>query len=249
MLRLCLKSIRSTIDKQLSYEVIVVDSFTQSKNKLIIKNEFPEVNFYPFKKNLGYSRGVNMGIFKSKGKYVLVLNPDIIVKQGSVETMLAYLKKHEDVGMIGPKMMNFNGTYQNTYFRFYKPLTILVRRSFFGKLPIFKKIENDFLMNDTNPNKIQTPDWIMGSAMMIPRAAIKKVGLMDERFFMYFEAVDWCRRFWHNGYKVVYLPAAVMYHYHQRESKSKWGILDPLFNKKTRWHLISAIKYFLKYEA
>ena len=126
-------------------------------------------------------------------------------------------------------------------------MTILVRRSFLGNIGPFKKILDDFLMTGTDTNKIQTPDWIMGSAMMVKRKAVEKVGLMDERFFMYFEDVDWARRFWHNDYKVVYYPEAIMYHYHQRESKSRLGIFDALFNRKTRWHINSGIKFFIKY--
>ena len=102
-------------------------------------------------------------------------------------------------------------------------------------------------MTDANPQKIQTPDWLMGSVLMVRREAINKIGPMDERFFMYFEDVDWSRRFWHNDYKVIYYPESVAYHYHQRESNSKLGILDAIFNKKTRWHIKSAISFFWKY--
>ena len=82
---------------------------------------------------------------------------------------------------------------------------------------------------------------------MIRKKALEKVGLLDEEFFMYFEDADWCRRFWHNGYKVVYLPKAKMAHYYHRSSK-KWGaFLDVFLNKYARTHIISALKYFWKY--
>ncbi len=246
LLKLCLDSIKKTT-VGLEYEVIVVDSMTTRKNSDLIKEKFPDVIFLPFKENLGYSRGVNVGIEKAKGDYFLILNPDIIVTEDSITAMLDYLKKHDDIGMLGPKMLNFNGSVQKTYFSFYKPLTLLARRSFLGNFGPFKKALDEFLMSDSDPSKIQTPDWIMGSVMMVSRKALDKVGLMDEGFFMYFEDVDWARRFWHNEFKVVYYPETVMYHYHQRESKSRLGILDALFNKKTRWHIKSAIRFFLKY--
>ena len=83
--------------------------------------------------------------------------------------------------------------------------------------------------------------------MMTKREIMDKVGPMDEKYKLYFEDVDWCRRFWENGYKVVYYPEAQMYHYHRRGSAGK-GILNlVLFNKLTRLHIQSAIKYFLKY--
>jgi hypothetical protein len=246
LLKLCLDSIKKTV-RDVSYEVIVVDSATSRKSAELMRERFPETTFLPRKENLGYSRGVNAGIQKAKGEYFLILNPDVILTENSAAKMLDYMRKHPDIGMLGPKMLNFNGTTQRTYFSFYKPITIIARRTFLGGLKPFKKALDDFLMSDSDANKMQTPDWLMGSAIMASRRAVERAGGMDERFFMYFEDVDWARRFWHNDFKVVYFPEAVMYHYHQRESKSRLGLFDALFNKKTRWHIKSAVKFFWKY--
>ncbi len=246
LLKLCLDSIKKTVC-DIDYEVIIVDSATSRKSAETAREKIPEAIFLPHKENLGYSRGVNAGLKKASGEYFLILNPDIILTENAAAKMLGYMKKHSDIGMLGPKMLNFNGTAQRTCFSFYKPLTIIARRTFLGRFKPFKKALYDFLMADSDMNKIQTPDWLMGSAIMASRQAVESAGGMDERFFMYFEDVDWARRFWHNDFKVVYFPEAVMYHYHQRESKSKLGLFDPLFNKKTRWHIRSAIKFFWKY--
>lgn len=254
-------------DPRLDWEIIVVDSTISRKARDLIREvneakrsdleEPPEevrpevrplIKYLPFKQNLGYARGVNIGIKNSSGKYILILNPDVIVTDGSIQKMVSYMDKHPDIGMLGPRVLNFNGTHQKTYFSYYKPITILARRSrLLGRIGLFKRALDDFLMADSDPTKFQTPDWLMGSALMVRREAIDQIGGMDERFFMYFEDVDWARRFWHNDYKVVYYPEAVMYHYHQRESSSRLGILDAIFNKKTRWHIASAIKFFWKY--
>lgn len=248
LLKLCLKSIRET-SADLDYEVIVIDSTISRKARDILHERFPNVKYLPFKENLGYARGVNIGIDNSSGKYILILNPDVIVTEGSISKMLAYMDQNQDIGILGPRVLNFNGTHQKTYFSYYKPITIPARRSrLLSRVKPFKNALNEFLMNDSNPDELQTPDWIMGSALMVRRAASEQVGSMDEGFFMYFEDVDWARRFWHNDYKVVYYPVAVMYHYHQRESKSWLGLLDAVFNKKTRWHIASAIKFFWKYK-
>ncbi len=247
LLKLCLRSVQKAASG-LTHEIIVVDSSTTSKNRDLMRENFPEVLFLPFKENLGYSRGVNIGIKNSKGEYLLILNPDIIATEDSIVKMIGYMREHDDIGMLGPRMFNFNGTTQKTYFSFYKPITIIARRiGFLGKIGPFKKALNEFMMADTDPSKLQTPDWLMGSAIMVRRKDIERVGPMDERFFLYFEDVDWARRFWHNDYKVVYYPEALMYHYHQRESRSQLGILDMLFNKQTRRHIKSAIRFFWKY--
>lgn len=247
LLRLCLSSIKSTIGA-LEHEIIVVDSMTGREARDLIKEQFPEVKFLPFQKNIGYGRGVNEGIKIAKGDYLLILNHDIIFNPGAIAGMLKFLKNNKDIGILGPKVLNFNNSHQKTYFRYYTPLTIVLRRTFLGNLNIFKKVLGDFLMLETNPNKIQTPDWIMGSIMMLPRKVIEKVGLMDNRFFMYFEDVDWCRRVWHNGYKVVYYPKVSVYHSLGRGSKLSFGTFDPIFNQKTRWHIKSAIRFFIKYK-
>jgi GT2 family glycosyltransferase len=90
-------------------------------------------------------------------------------------------------------------------------------------------------------------DWLMGSALMTTRAALDTVGPMDERFFLYFSEVDWARRFWENGYAVAYLPTVQMYHYHQRQSKGRFAVLDILSRRETRWHIADAIRYFRKH--
>ena len=247
LLKLCLKSIKDT-SADLDYDVIVVDSTISRKARDLISERYPEVKYLPFKDNLGYARGVNAGIKNTNGKYVLILNPDVIVTDRAISKMMSYMEEHPDIGILGPRVLNFNGTHQKTYFSYYKPITIPARRNrLLGKIGPFKRALDDFLMNDSNPAKLQTPDWIMGSALMARREVINEIGGMDERFFMYFEDVDWARRFWHNDYKVIYYPEAVMYHYHQRESSSRLGILDAIFNKKTRWHISSAIKFFWKY--
>ena len=89
-------------------------------------------------------------------------------------------------------------------------------------------------------------DWLMGSAMMVRKGDLDKVGGFDERYFMYFEDVDWARRFWENGLKVVYYPKVTMYHHHFQSSKKK-SILSSAFNKYARIHVQSALKYFKKF--
>ena len=245
-LKLCLDSVKQTC-ASLDYELVVVDSMSTRESRDIVTERTASVQFLTSNENLGFSRGVNWGIKHSSGQYILILNPDIILTDGAVLRMLNFMKKHADVGMLGPQLRNFNNTIQQSYFSFYRPITIPARRGILSGFRPFRRALADFTMADADTSKIQTPDWLMGSALMVSRAAVDQVGLMDERFFMYFEDVDWARRFWHNGYKVVYFPEAIFYHYHQRESKSRFGVWDAILNRKTRWHIHSALKFFLKY--
>ncbi|PIR41503.1 MAG: hypothetical protein COV31_01370 [Candidatus Yanofskybacteria bacterium CG10_big_fil_rev_8_21_14_0_10_46_23] len=247
LLRLCLTSIENCgLDKSL-HEIIVVDSETSRETQDVVLENFPGTKLIPVKENLGYARGVNLGLNSAQGDYLLVMNPDIILNREAIDLLLNYAQNHPRTGIVAPQLLGFNGQKQDSYFRFYRPMTIIARRTILGRLPKFKKIVQHFLMAETDPEKIQHPDWVMGSILLLPRKTLAKVGGMDEKFFLYFEDVDWARRFWENGYTVTYLPTAKVYHYHQQRSKAGFDILDFIIRKETRWHVRSAIKYFRKY--
>ncbi|MEK9157628.1 MAG: glycosyltransferase family 2 protein [Patescibacteria group bacterium] len=247
LLRLCLKSLKRVLSNSFAHEIIVVDSSANLETSSVVSEEFPGVRYLPFKENVGYTKGVNEGIKISKGDVVFVANPDIIPLRGSLEKMYSYLKDNPKIGLLGPKLLNFDGSFQQSCFRFYTPLTIIWRRTFLGKLPFMKSLLDRFQMKDMDLTKPLNVDWLMGSALMASREAINKVGLMDENLFLYMSDVDWPRRFWDNGYTVVFYPDVAMYHYHRRQSRSALGELDALLNKQTRQHIKDAIRYFRKY--
>lgn len=246
LLKLCLKSIRESIS-DFDFEVFVMDAHSDEDTEFVVKEYFPEFKFVPFRYNVGFGALVNEGLALAKGEYILILNSDIILTKGAAEKMINYLKLNRSVGIIAPQLLNFDGSVQNSYFRFFGPLTILARRTFFGKTKWGKNLIAKFLMKDFNHREAKEVDWVLGSAMLVSSAAASKIGPMDKRFFMYFEDVDWCRRFWESGFKVVYFPEAKMYHYHLRASKKRGGILDIFVNKYTWIHISSAVKYFWKY--
>ena len=247
LLNLCLDSIEKNV-QNISKEVIIVDSESREKVKELIRERHSSVKLIPFKKNVGYSKIVNAGLKKSKGDYVLVLNADIIVLDKTVSKMLEYMRDYPNVGILGPQLLDFTNNIQISCFSEPSLKAILARRTFLGKLKWGKKIIKRFIISGWDRKSTREVDWVQGSAMMIRRKALKEVGLLDERFFMYFEDADWCRRFWQRGYKVVYLPGAKMSHYYHRSSK-KWGaVLDIFLNKYARIHIISALKYFWKHK-
>jgi GT2 family glycosyltransferase len=247
VLRLCLESLRKNILCE-NFETLVLDSSTEEDTEMMMREEFPEILFFPHSKNLGFARLVNKGLRKASGDYILILNADIVIEKKSVDILLEYLKKNPRVGLVGPKLLNFDGKVQPSRFRFYTPLIILYRRTVLGKFKFAKKTTDQFLYKGKDPEKPQEVDWIMGSAMMASRNAVKEVGMMEENFgFMYFEDVDWCRRFWEKNFKVLYCPYARMFHYHGKGSASISPFKAIFFNKLTREHIKSGLKYFWKY--
>lgn len=237
------------LSSEKSWEIIVTDSSTESNTRDMMAG-FPSVIYLQEEKNIGYAKAVNRGIRIAKGDFIFVANADLITSDPSIfKTLLEYMREHQSVGMAGPRLLNFNGTIQNSAFRYYTLATIIARRTFLGKTSWGKRLLKNFALEDVikNLDRPITVDWLMGSAILVRKSAIDKVGLLDETFFMYMEDVDWCRRFWNHGYKVTYNPGTSAYHYHFQASKKTGGLLDLLLNPYTRMHARSAFVYFRKY--
>lgn len=253
ILKICLRSIKENLkNADFEWELIVTDSATIEKTTDMMEDYFPDVIFIQSSENIGFGKSINAAFKRAGGEYLFIVNADMIIEEKeAIKKLLDYIEKNKDVGMVGPKLLNVNNTIQQSCFRFYTPLTVVCRRTFFGKTSFGKKILDKFLMKDVFENKnIAQPipvDWLMGSAMMVRKSDLGRVGLFDERFFMYFEDVDWARRFWENGLRVIYFPQAKMYHYHFQSSK-KGSLFDSLLSKYARIHIKSAVKYFVKYK-
>lgn len=227
-------------------EIIIIDNASRDDSVAFLRSDFPEVTVIANPHNVGLAAAVNQGLAKALGNFVLLLNPDIIVLPGALQALVAFMQEHKDVGVAGGQLLSPNGRVQYSCFRFYTPGTILYRRTWLGKTKWGRQEIQRFLMKDFNHASARDVDWLMGSCLCLRRTAVEHVGGMDERFFLYFEDVDWCRRFWHGGWRVTYVPQAQFSHYHQQSSRR--GALVGIFtNWTTREHILSALKYFYKY--
>jgi len=247
LLKLCIKSIRANT-KGIDYEIIVADSNTDEATRDVMREYFSDIKFLPNFKNVGFGRLVNQMLDIAQGEFYFIINADIIIKNSSINDLLEYIKARPQVGIVGPKLINFDNTVQQSCFKFYSPLTVLYRRTLLGKFGFAKKHLDEFMLKEQQKTEeaIET-DWIMGSAMMVRGKAASEVGKFDKRYFMYFEDVDWCWRFWQNGYKVIYNPLIKVFHYHGKASASKNVLNSIFFNKYARIHIASGIKFFWKF--
>ncbi len=241
----CLKSLLEA-EVGLPLEIIVVDNDSSDGIEQMLKDRFPKVKFYQTGKNLGMGGGNNLGFRKANGDYVLIMNPDIFVLPQTIQKLLDYVQAQDNVGLIAPRLLNPDRTLQYTCYRWHKFWTPIYRRTFFGKLPWAENELKRFLMADFDHNKTSEVEWIQGSCWLIPKKVLSEVGFFDERFFMYFEDTDFCRRINQLGYKVVYHPEAEVIHLHRRQSADGQGI-STLFNKLTRVHIYSWLKYMWKW--
>jgi N-acetylglucosaminyl-diphospho-decaprenol L-rhamnosyltransferase len=241
----CIQSIRRSAPKG-PYEIFVVDNASTDDSREILTTDIEDIRTHFSPANVGFAKAVNLALRETSGEFVLLLNPDIIVLEGAVEKLLTFMQDHPHVGIAAGQLLNPNGTIQESALQFYTPATILYRRTLLGKLPWAQRHLRRVFMHDADLSREQPVDWVLGACMCVRRKAIEDVGPMDERFFLYFEDMDWCRRFWEKGWEVWYVPSARFAHYHKRESAQEQGLLA-LFHPVARTHIASGMKYFLKY--
>ena len=190
--------------------------------------------------------GNNAGIRQARGRYVCVLNPDTMAFPDTFAKLIAFMDKNPRAGIVGPKLINPDGTLQYTRCRFPQFLTPVFRRTPLQRLSTVEQKLNVYLTKDEDYNSPQTADWLYGACLCIRREVLEKIGLFDERFFLGFEDTDLCRRVWQAGFEVWYYPESVLVHYPNRFSgSSSW--LKSLFNQNVRIHIISWLKYFWKW--
>jgi hypothetical protein len=220
----CLRSIYEDAarDADADFEIHVMDN-ASTDNVNVITDKFPQVVLWKNQVNIGFARAVNCLISRTRSPYILILNPDARINNGFLRSILNFILENPGVGIVGPRIFEENGMIQGSARAFPTPLTALFGRSsaltrmFPGnrltlKNILIKKIENaDFL----------DVDWVSGACMLVRRRAAEEVGMMDERFFLYWEDADWCKRMFEKGWRVVYYPRASIVHYAGVSSKKR----------------------------
>jgi GT2 family glycosyltransferase len=211
-LRGCLLSIRQ-VGGVLIREIIVVDNASTDGSPDVVENEFPEVILIRSKENLGFARANNLGIKRSTGPWLALVNSDVVVHANCFEELVAHLELHSDAGLVGPKIFGKEGKIQLTRRRLPTLWNALCRAlaldELLARLPGLRDREIGPEAHET----LGDAEVISGCFWLARREAVDQVGILDERFFFYAEDVDWCKRFWDEGWKVVFVPKATATHF------------------------------------
>ncbi|MDQ3303083.1 MAG: glycosyltransferase family 2 protein [Actinomycetota bacterium] len=211
----CLESLRNT-GYEGDYEVVVVDNDTVRPPDLP-----PEVRLLRTGENLGFGRAHNRGIASSTGEISIILNPDTVVERDFFGKLDELLSEYRDAGIVGPRILDSEGEVQLSARREVSLISgLLGRTSFLTRLfPKNSLVKSQFpAVTSTSP---ATVDWVSGACMAIRREAIPKDGAFDERFFMYFEDADLCRRVRQEGWRIYYAPQVEVVHQTGGSSRSK----------------------------
>jgi GT2 family glycosyltransferase len=207
----CLKSLGEL--PSISAELLVVDNASVDGTAEIIRGEFPWVKLIENETNLGFAKASNAGIEAASGEYLCLINPDVIVLPGCLQDMLYFMEHNSSVGVVAPAMLGSDGEMVRSCMRFPTLWNCLC-----DALALYRVFPQSALfggqnMHDFSRNRVQDVDVLNGWFWLIRRAALAHVGLLDERFFMYGEDVDWCTRFRRAGWRLVYYPLAKAIHY------------------------------------
>lgn len=201
-------------------EIFVIDNASDDGSVEIIREKFPYVNLIANKTNIGFGAANNLAMSKSSGRYLLLINPDTIVKEDTFQKMIEFFDSHPDAGIAGCKVLNPDGTLQ-----------LACRRSFPGPWTSFTKVTGlstlfpksrllaRYNLTYLDENKTYEVDAVSGSFMMMRKDAYDKIGGFDEQFFMYGEDIDLCYRTQKSGYKVYYVHGTEIIHYKGESTK------------------------------
>lgn len=205
----CIKSINDS-DPKVPYEIIVVDNGSDDGSVEALEN-VKNIKLIKNSDNLGFSKANNIGIKKAKSRYILLLNSDTKVKDGAIDKLYDFAKDKESIGAVGAKLLNSDGSAQASAFRS-PSLWLAIRQYWLGG----KKLMDKYSPSGDEPREV---DVLVMAAFLITPKAIKKVGLLNERYFMFFEDFDYCREIRKAGLKIIYHPGAEVIHYHGASGK------------------------------
>jgi hypothetical protein len=225
----------------LAFEIVVVDNASGDGTREACARFGATVDFVALDENLGFARAVNIGLCRCSGDYVLLLNPDTVIFEGGLAAMRDFLEAHPEAGIAGPRLVDARGRMQFSARKFPS-----LRTPFFGRSSLAWKIaRTNRLSMQEAPGFGQASrgalevDWVVGACLMFKRAVAESIGLLDERFFLYWEDADWCLRAREQGWRTFWVREAEIMHAGQASSQK-----TPL-RSVVLFH-VSVFKYFQK---
>ncbi len=210
-LELCLESLAKAPPRR-TMEVFVVDNASTDGSVEMIEGKFPWVKLIKSPDNLGFAKGNNVAIRQCQGRYIALVNPDVIVFPGCLDALADFLDENPKVGNVGPRVFNPDMSQQSTCRRFptlWNNFCMASRLEGVFKGNRFFAGEHMFYFPH---DRTMAVDVLVGCFSMIRRETLDAVGLLDENLFMYGDDVDWCRRCWNAGWEVVFYPGARAIH-------------------------------------
>lgn len=244
----CLHSIHRACE-HLDAEVLVVDNASQDSSSKMVKNKFSWVQLMENRTNVGFSKANNQALRRATGRYVLLINPDTLAREDTVQTMMEFMDTHPQTGAAGCKILNPDGTLQLSCRRsFPTPWVALSKILGLGRLFPRSRIFGKYNLTYLNPDQTAEVDALSGSFMFLRRKTLEEVGLLDEQYFMYGEDLDLCYRIKKAGWRIYYLPITQIIHYKGRSTEASASTVLDFYRAMhifVRKHLSRKYLFFL----
>jgi len=213
----CLRSIAENSPSE-PFEVIVVDNASSDGTVAALRRDFPDATVVANTENRGFAGANNQALAMAKGQYLLLLNPDTVVHLRALDLLIRFMDSHQDVGGCGPRLLNSDGTTQLSVRHFPTFRAALYRYSALRYLRLFRGEYRRSLMKEFGHDRQRDVDIVKGAALMLRQSVIDQIGPMDEGFFMYYEEADLCLRIRKAGWRIVFMPEALVTHTGGRSS-------------------------------
>ncbi len=251
LLRRCLNALE-TERAQLHMDVTVVDNASGDGSAEMVGAEFPWVRVIRNDRNAGFGTAHNQAMRGALGRYFLVLNSDATPLPGALRALISFLDAHPRVAVAGPKLRYPDGTVQPSRRRFPTLATLFLESTQLQRFSPDNAVLRRYYVADRSDDEPQEADWLVGACLCVRASAAAEVGLFDERFFMYSEELDWCRRFRAAGWGVAYVPSAEVVHSEGASTRLDLAARDRLFQASklqyaAKWHGPSAARLLRTY--
>ncbi len=199
--------------------IFVVDNASTDDTAEMIARDFPEVQLLQNTGNYGFAAACNQGIRASASDFILLLNPDTLLKRAALQKLTDTMRAQPDIGACGPRVLNTDGSLQPSCRRFPTLGAMICDELGLGRLFARSRRLAKYRMHGWEHDETREVDQLMGSCLLLRRQALEHIGLLDERFFLYFEEVDLCRRLHQTGWRVVFVANATVTHLGGESSK------------------------------
>ena len=212
LLEKCLESLYRFTDG-LEFEVFVVDNDSQDGSVEMVASRFPQAELIASNRNLGFAKGNNEAIRQSRGEFVLLLNPDTEFIDNALVPLVEFMRRTPAAGICGSKLLNSDQSLQPSVRRFpHLSDQLLIMLKLHHLLPQARCLRR-YLARDFHYEEAQACDQVMGAVFLIRRELLDRIGLLDERYYIWFEEVDYCRLARDAGFEVWYTPEAAIIHH------------------------------------
>ena len=215
------------------HETVVVDHGSTDGTLELVRERFPEARVIE-QENKGLGGGSNAGMRIASGDYFLLLNSDAWALDDAVERLVAFAEEHPEAAVVGPRLLNPDGSLQRSVRGFPTVWRLATEYLFLRKLAPRSRALNAFYGAGFDHEEVREAEFLMGSVLLVRREAADTVGLFDEDFFMFSEETDWLYRFRQAGWKVLFTPDAEFVHVGGATTRQNWG---PMFREQVRGHV------------